>query len=193
MTELEKKQSQRIYDARDPELRKQQNRAKELVRQYNDIPAENTEERAHILAELLGTFGKNVRVNQPVYVDYGYNIHLNDNSFVNMHCTLLDTAPIVIGECTMVGPDVKIYTAMHPLSGAERFWHQPDGDNVWIGAGAIILPGVTIGDNVVIGAGSVVTHSIPDNAVACGNPCKVRKWNPPLGQKDEESGKAAVS
>ena len=208
MTELEKKQSQRIYDARDPELRKQQNRAKELVRQYNDIPAENTEERAHILAELLGTFGKNVRVNQPVYVDYGYNIHLNDNSFVNMHCTLLDTAPIVIGECTMVGPDVKIYTAMHPLSGAERFWHQPDGTAViktqaapvhigsytWIGGGSIILPGVTIGDNVVIGAGSVVTHSIPDNAVACGNPCKVRKWNPPLGQKkDEESGKAAVS
>ena len=85
MTELEKKQNGEVYDARDPELRKQQNHAKNLMRQYNDIPAENTVERAHVLAELFGTFGENARVNQPVYVDYGYNIHLGNNSFLNMH------------------------------------------------------------------------------------------------------------
>ncbi len=188
MTELEKKQSGEVYDAREPELRKQQNRAKNLMRQYNGIPAENVVERAHVLSELFGTFGKNARVNQPIYMDYGYNIHLGNNSFLNMHCTLLDTAPIVIGECTMVGPDAKIHTAVHALNGAERFWHEPDGTTAvktqtmpvhigsytWIGGGSIILPGVTIGDNVVIGAGSVVTESIPDNAIACGNPCQIR-------------------
>ena len=196
MTELEKKQSGEVYDARDPELRKQQNRAKNLMRQYNGIPAENADARAHVLAELFGTFGKNARVNQPIYVVYGYNIHLGNNSFLNMHCTLLDTAPIIIGECTMVGPDVKIYTAVHALDGAERFWQEPGGiaavktqtmpvhigSYTWIGGGSIILPGVTIGDNVVIGAGSVVTESIPDNAIACGNPCQIRKWNPPRKQ-----------
>ena len=141
--------------------------------------------------------GKNARVNQPVYVDYGYNIQLADNSFINMHCTLLDTAPIIIGENTLIGPDVKIYTAVHALDGAERFWLEEDGTAAvktqaapvkigsftWIGGGSVILPGVTIGDNAVIGAGSVVTQSIPDNAVACGNPCKIRKWNPPLPYK----------
>lgn len=207
MTEFEKKQSGEIYDARDPELRKQQNHAKNLMRQYNNLPAENTDERVHVLTELFGTFGKNARVNQPIYVDYGYNIHLGNNSFLNMHCTLLDTAPIVIKECTMVGPDVKIYTAVHALDKAERFWHESDeiavvktqaipvhiGSYTWIGGGVIILPGVTIGDNVVIGAGSVVTESIPDNAIACGNPCKILKWNPPLKQQAHlRNGNAAL-
>lgn len=196
MTELEKKQSGQIYDARDPELRKQQNWAKNLMRTYNNLPAEDIEERSRVLSELLGALGKNARVNQPIYVDYGRNIHLGDNSFINMHCTLLDTAPIIIGESTMIGPDVKIYTAIHALDGAERFWLEPDGTAAvktytapvkigkftWIGGGSIILPGVTIGDNVVIGAGSVVTESIPDNAIACGNPCQIKKWNPPLEQ-----------
>ena len=127
MTEFEKKQSGEIYDARDPELRKQQNHAKNLMRQYNSMPAENTKERNRILSNLFGSFGKNARVNQPIYVDYGYNIHLGNNSLLNMHCTLLDTAPIIIGECTMVGPDTKIYTAVHALDGAERFWQEPDG------------------------------------------------------------------
>ena len=194
MTELEKKQKGQIYDTRDPELRKQQNRAKNLMRTYNNLPAEDIEKRNRVLFELLGKFGKNARVNQPLYVDYGYNIYLADNSFINMHCTLLDTAPIIIGESTMIGPDVKIYTAVHALDGAERFWLEPDGTTAvktwtepvkigrftWIGGASIILPGVTIGENVVIGAGSVVKESIPDNAIACGNPCQVKKWNSPL-------------
>lgn len=202
MDELEKKQNGEIYDARDPKLRNLQNKAKNMMRRYNAVPAEDTQQRALILSEMMGSVGKNVRVNQPIYVDYGSNIHLADNSFINMHCTLLDTAPIFIGECAMIGPDVKIYTAIHAIDGKERFWHEPDGtaavktqaipvnigSYTWIGGGSIILPGVSIGDNVVIGAGSVVTESIPDNAVACGNPCKIRKWNTPIEQK--ERGKA---
>ena len=196
MTEFEKKQNGQSYDARDLELRKQQNRAKNLMRIYNSLSAEDIEERNRILTELFGRFGRNARVNQPIYVDYGYNIHLADNSFINMNCTLLDTGSIVIGKNTVIGPDVKIYTAIHALDGAERFWLEPDGTAAiktqtapvkigsftWIGGGSIILPGVTIGDNVVIGAGSIVTKSIPDNAIAYGNPCKICKWNPQISQ-----------
>lgn len=194
MTEAEKKQRGEIYDARDPELRDQQSRAKDMMKEYNSLPAGDMEARTRLLSCLVGHLGANARVNQPVYVDFGYNISLGDNSFVNMHCTLLDTAPITIGENSMLGPDVKIYTALHPLEGGERFSQQPDGTAAvktyalpvkigsftWIGGGSIILPGVTIGDNVVIGAGSVVTESIPDNAIACGNPCRVKKYNPPI-------------
>ena len=164
------------------------------MKEYNSLPAGDMEARTRLLSRLVGHLGANARVNQPVYVDFGYNISLGDNSFVNMPCTLLDTARITIGENSMLGPDVKIYTALHPLEGGERFSQQPDGTAAvktyalpvkigsftWIGGGSIILPGVTIGDNVVIGAGSVVTESIPDNAIACGNPCRVKKYNPPI-------------
>ncbi len=207
MTEFEKKQTGQVYDARNPELRRQQNRAKDLMRAYNSLPAGDVEGRNRLLSELFGRFGANARVNQPIYLDYGYNIFLGDNSFINLHCTLLDTAPIVIGASTLIGPDVKIYTAVHAMDGGDRFWWEPDGTAAiktqtapvrigsftWIGGGSILLPGVTIGDNVVIGAGSVVTESIPNNAIACGNPCQIRKWNPPLTQAVlRRSGKAVA-
>ena len=105
MTEFKKKQNGEIYDARNLELRSQQNRAKNLARKFNDLPAEDMEGRIQTISELFGSCGKNVRVNQPIYVDYGYNIHLGNNSFINMNCTVLDTAPVVIGECTLLGPD----------------------------------------------------------------------------------------
>ncbi len=191
MTELEKKQSGQVYDARDPELRAQQSRAKDLMRQYNALPAGDTDTRAAVLERLLGHAGRNTRVNQPFYVDYGCNITLGDNSFINLNCTLLDTGPITIGKNVLLGPDVRIYTAVHEKNAADRYWREPDGtcavktralpvvigDDCWIGGGAILLPGVTIGRNAVIGAGSVVTHSIPDNAIACGNPCTVKGYN----------------
>ena len=193
MTEYEKKQNGEIYDARDPELRAQQNRAKDLMREYNAIPAADNEERKRVLKLLIGHFGENSRVNQPFYVDYGNNISLGDNSLINLNCTLLDTGEITIGNNTLIGPDVKIYTATHPKNGTERFWNEDGvmavktmtapvriGDYVWIGGGAVILPGVTIGNNAVIGAGSVVTSSVPDNAIACGNPCTVKSYNPAL-------------
>ena len=188
MTELEKKQSGEIYDCRDPELRKQYHRAKNLAREYNTLSSEDMESKEQILKLLLGGYGKESRINQPFYVDYGNNIFIGDNSMVNMNCTLMDTGNITIGNNTLIGPDVRIYTAMHSKSARERFWEDEDGtktvktyalpvkigDDVWIGGGTTIVPGVTIGNRVVIGAGSVVTESIPDGAVACGNPCTVK-------------------
>ncbi|MBT9779652.1 sugar O-acetyltransferase [Clostridium sp. MCC353] len=190
MTELEKKQSGEIYDARDPELRRQYHRAKNLAREYNMLLSEDAEGKERILAELVGGVGKNSRVNQPFYVDYGNNIHIGDNCLINMNCSLMDTGRITIGRNTLIGPDVKIYTAMHDKEPAGRFWDLGDGataiktyalpvaigEYVWIGGGAMILPGVTIGNHAVIGAGSVVRDSIPDYAVACGNPCTVKYY-----------------
>lgn len=189
MTEKEKMLCGEFYDTRDSEFRRLSNNAKDLMRVYNSLPAENMELRNQIIRLLFGFCGENVRVNQPIWVDYGCNIHLGTNSLINMNCTLLDTGSITIGDNTLIGPDVKIYTAVHPISAEERIFTDKTGhtairtrtapvligNNVWIGGGVIILPGITIGDNTVIGAGSVVTKSIPANAVACGNPCVVKK------------------
>lgn len=202
MTELEKKQSGRIYDARDPELRKQYNRAKNLAMKYNTLASEDEEGKNHILMELVGGIGKNSRINQPFYVDYGTNILIGDNCLINLNCSLMDTGRITIGRNTLIGPDVKIYTAMHEKSGRDRFWNLEDGTTaiktyalpvkigayVWIGGGAIILPGVTIGDYAVIGAGSVVRESIPDYAVACGNPCTVKYFYEENENEEKEKG-----
>lgn len=189
MTEKEKMLCGEFYDTRDSELRRLSNNAKDLMRVYNSLPAENMELRNQIIHLLFGSCGENARVNQLIWVDYGCNIVLGANSLINMNCTLLDTGRITIGDNTLIAPDVKIYTAVHPVSAEERIYTDETGrsairtrtalvvigNNVWIGGGAIILPGVTIGDNTVIGAGSVVTKSIPANAVACGNPCAVKK------------------
>lgn len=188
LTELEKKQSGEIYDSRDPELRVLQNRAKNLMREYNNIPAGDTDERNRVLKLMICSMGRNARINQPFYIDYGKNITVGDNSFINLNCTLLDTGVITIGKNTLIGPDVKIYTAVHAKDGYDRFGEEPDGttavktwaepvhigDYVWIGGGAIILPGVSIGNYAVIGAGAVVKESVPDRAVACGNPCTIK-------------------
>lgn len=189
MTEKEKMLCGTFYDTRDSELRHLSNRAKDLMRIYNNLPAENMELRNQIIHLLLGFCGENARVNQPIWVDYGCNISLGAGSLINMNCTLLDTGRIIIGENVLIGPDVKVYTAVHPVSADERVYTDKAGysairtqtapvvigNNVWIGGGAILLPGVTIGDHTVIGAGSVVTKSIPEKAVACGNPCVVKK------------------
>lgn len=189
MTEKEKMLGGEFYDTRDSELRRLSNHAKDLMRIYNNLPTENMDLRNQLIRSLFGFCGENIRVNQPIWVDYGCNISLGANSLINMNCTLLDTGKITIGENTLIGPDVKIYTAVHPVSAEERIYTDETGRSairtqtapvvignyVWIGGGAIILLGVTIGDNAVIGAGSVVTKSIPANAVACGNPCVVKK------------------
>ena len=189
MTELEKMLKGEYYDTRDEELRRLSSRAQDLMRLYNQLPAENEELRQELLGLLLGSCGERVRVNQPFYVDYGRNITLGSCSLINMNCTLLDTGRITIGHHTLVGPDVKIYTAVHPLEAGERFFTDEQGNSavrtktapvtigsyVWIGGGAVILPGVTIGDGAVIGAGSVVKESVPAGMLACGNPCQVKK------------------
>lgn len=189
MTEKEKLQNGEYYDPRDTELRKINNNAKDLIKIYNNLPAENITLRNQIIKMIFGKCGENLRVNQPIFVDYGCNITVGSNCLINMNCTISDTGKITIGDNTLIGPDVKIYTATHSKKAEERIVDDNNGgtyiktksvpvvigSNVWIGGGVIILPGVTIGDNTVIGAGSVVTKSIPANVIAYGNPCRVAK------------------
>ena len=191
MTEFEKMINGQEYNTQDKERRAMSSRAKNLIREYNMLPAEDINEREKKIKEILGKCGKNVRINQPFYVDYGCNISVGDNVVINMNCTFLDTSKIIIGNNVLIAPDVKIYTAVHPLRGEERMIINSDGsvdiktnalsvtigNDVWIGGGTIIISGVTIGNNVVIGAGSVVAKSIPDNVIAYGNPCKVVREN----------------
>ena len=192
MTEREKMLAGLLYDCGDQELITQWHKAKNLIRNYNNLDSEDMEGKDKILNELLGGRGRNLWITAPFYVDYGNNIYFGNNCEVNMNCTFLDDNQIVIGDNALIAPNVQIYTAFHPANAAERFGVVKEegfefckkmtapvtiGNNVWIGGGAVILPGVKIGDNVVIGAGSVVTKSIPDNSVAFGIPCKVVREN----------------
>ena len=193
MTEREKMLAGQLYDCGDKELLAEWHRAKDLARDYNNTDSSNKEEKERILNLLLGGRGENLWITAPFYVDYGNNIYFGNNYEVNMNCTFLDDNKIVIGNNALIAPNVQIYTAFHPTNAARRFGGPKEdgsfefcktqtlpvviGDNVWIGGGAIIMPGVTIGNHVVIGAGSVVTKDIPDNMIACGNPCRAVREN----------------
>lgn len=193
MTEREKMLAGDLYDCGDPALLARWHLAKDLVRQYNALPSADLAAKDAILDQLLGGRGRNLWITPPFFADYGENIFFGDNCEVNMNCTFLDDNRIVIGDNALIAPNVQIYTAFHPTNAKERFGDpRPDGSfafcktrtapviigrNVWIGGGAILLPGVTIGDNVVIGAGSVVTHDIPSDSVALGSPCRVIRPN----------------
>lgn len=193
MTEREKMLAGELYDCGDPALLARWHLAKDLVRQYNALSSADLAAKDAILDQLLGGRGRNLWITPPFFADYGENIFFGDNCEVNMNCTFLDDNRIVIGDNALIAPNVQIYTAFHPTNAKERFGDpRPDGSfafcktrtapviigrNVWIGGGAILLPGVTIGDNVVIGAGSVVTHDIPSDSVALGSPCRVIRPN----------------
>lgn len=193
MTEREKMLAGELYDSGDRELLAQWHKAKDLVRDYNRTDSENAREKDRILTELLGGRGKNLWITAPFYTDYGNNIYFGNNCEVNMNCTFLDDNKIVIGDYGLIAPNVQIYTAYHPTGARDRFGGIKEdgsfefcktktapvviGNHVWIGGGAIIMPGVTIGDNVVIGAGSLVTKDIPSNTIAYGNPCRVMREN----------------
>lgn len=193
MTEREKMLSGQLYDCGDKELLAQWHKAKDLVRNYNNTASAETEKKEEILTSLLGGKGKNLWITAPFFVDYGHNIYFGNNCEVNMNCTFLDDNVIRIGDNALIAPNVQIYTAFHPTNAIDRFGEPKEdgsfefcktqtapvtiGDNVWIGGGVIIMPGVTIGNNVVIGAGSIVTKDIPSNKIAYGNPCRVVREN----------------
>ena len=182
MTEKEKMLSGEVYCAIDPQLLKELAEAREVIHDYNLLRPSENKKKLELLKGLLGHIGDdNVIINQPFRCDYGKQISIGKRFFANFNFTILDEAPVTIGDDCFVGPNVSIYTACHSTDPVERNtrqeWAKPVtiGNNVWIGGSVTILPGVSIGDNVSIGAGSVVVNDIPSNTIAVGNPCKVIK------------------
>ncbi|KQQ83456.1 sugar O-acetyltransferase [Arthrobacter sp. Leaf137] len=168
-----------LYIADDPDNAKAFHRALKLQARYAAAYIEDPESARPVLAELLGSVGDNVDVRPPITVDYGSYITVGEGTFVNSNLTALDVAAITIGRDCQIGPNVQLLTPTHPLEAQPRRDKLEAakpisiGDNVWLGGGAIVLPGVTIGENTVIGAGAVVTKDIPANVVAVGNPARV--------------------
>ena len=178
------------YDPLDPELLALAHRARALLADYAALPSTDGAARHALLATLLGHVGEGVWIEPPFVCDYGAHVAIGAHTFLNAGCVLLDSAAITIGARTLLGPGVQLLTATHPLSRAERV--PPDwtpasgrppyvtlaspirvGDGAWLGAGTLVMPGVTIGDGAVIGAGSVVTRDVPADVLAMGSPCRV--------------------
>ena len=178
MTEREKMLAGELYDPLDPDLVSGRERARDLCRTLNATREGEQEERRCILRDLFGAGGESVWMQPPFFCDYGANIYLGERVFFNFNCVLLDVCSIRIGDYILFGPAVQIYTPMHPFDAALRRQQEfgkpvEIGSDVWVGGGAIILPGVRIGSRTVIGAGSVVTPDIPEEVFAAGNPCRV--------------------
>ncbi|MGW6141328.1 sugar O-acetyltransferase [Streptomyces sp. NPDC055144] len=177
-TNLERMLAGDLYIADDPEIARRQQRAMRLAARYQDAFIEDADKARPILADLLDSVGEGVEVRPPLYVDYGSNITIGARTFVNYHLTALDVARITIGEDCQIGPNVQLLTPTHPVEPQPRRDKLEAalpitiGDNVWLGGGVIVCPGVTIGDNSVIGAGAVVTKDVPANVVAVGNPAR---------------------
>ncbi|MDF0554496.1 sugar O-acetyltransferase [Kamptonema sp. UHCC 0994] len=178
-TEKQKMLAGQLYLASDEELMRDRKRARRLARIYNSTTEEEPEKRLEIIQELFASVGPKVEIEPPFFCDYGSNIYAGNGLYMNFGCIILDCNIVNIGENLLCGPNVQIYTAYHPtdpeirLSGKELAAPIYIGNNVWIGGGSIICPGVTIGDNTTIGAGSVVVKDIPANVVAAGNPCRI--------------------
>ncbi|MEV5251731.1 sugar O-acetyltransferase [Streptomyces werraensis] len=177
-TNLERMLAGDPYIADDPEIGRRLERAMRLAARYQATYLEERDQAKAVLAELLGSVGEDVEIRPPLHVDYGSNITVGARTFVNYHLTALDVAAITIGEDCQIGPNAQLLTPTHPVEPQPRRDKLEAarpitiGDNVWIGGGAIVCPGVTIGDNSVIGAGAVVTKDIPANVVAVGNPAR---------------------
>lgn len=183
-----------FLETADEDTLKQIAHARELTREYYFCDYRDGEKRTSILRKLLGGMGENVVIDIPFHCDYGKNIFLGNDIIINMNCTFVDNKPIRIGNRVLIASNVQIYTASHPVLPQKRLvpdWKDSQTtffrtyarsieikDNVWIGGGCILLPGISIGENSVIGAGSVVNRSIPPNCIAVGNPCRVIRHFP---------------
>ncbi len=165
--------------AQDPDITADSLRARRLVDAFNRSEASAAEERRRILEELLGAFGEGSEIRPPFHCDYGYQIRVGARTFVNFGLVALDVAAIDIGDDVQIGPNVQLLTPVHPLEAEARRqkWESAEpiaiGHNVWLGGGAVVLPGVTIGDETVVGAGAVVTRDLPSRVLAVGNPARV--------------------
>ena len=189
MTTRERMQSGKLYFCTDEEIAKEQLECLEILYDYNHTRPSESQKREQILKNLLAEIGENCYIEPPLHANWGKYTHFGNNVYANFNLTLVDDTDIFVGDNVMFGPNVIIATAGHPVDPPLREkvaqFNIPVriGKNVWIGAGAIVLPGVTIGDHSVIGAGSVVTKDIPPNVVAVGNPCRVLRE---INDRDKE-------
>jgi len=190
MTIQEKQHSGEIYQPMDAEILKEQLAFLDSLKAYNEIPHVRMREREEKLRQMLAEVGEGCYVESPFYANFGgRNVHLGRNVYTNFNLTLVDDTHIYIGDYTMIGPNVTLATAGHPIEPELRReglqYNMPIhiGKNCWLGAGVIVMPGVSIGDNTVIGAGSIVTRDIPANVVAVGNPCRVMR---PITERDRQ-------
>jgi maltose O-acetyltransferase len=177
-SEREKMLAGELYDALDPELVEARSRARDLCHSLNTSRESDDKLRRRLCTELFGKGGDTVWMQPPFFCDYGSNIELGERVFFNFNCIVLDVCTVRIGDYTLFGPAVQILTPMHPLNAALRRKQEYGkpidiGTDIWVGGGALILPGVRIGSRSVIGAGSVVTRDIPEAVFAAGNPCRV--------------------
>jgi maltose O-acetyltransferase len=177
-TERDRMLAGELYDPLDAELVAGRERARDLCQALNATREAEHEERRRILGQLFGSGGDSVWMQPPFYCDYGSNIELGERVFFNFNCVVLDVCPVRIGSFTLFGPGAQVLTPMHPFDAALRRRQEfgapvEIGSDVWVGAAALILPGVRIGPRAVIGAGSVVTRDVPEDVFAAGNPCRV--------------------
>ena len=192
MTEFERMEAGLLYDPGAEEILSVQSPLGEKIKEFNDLRPSQFEEQQLLMREMFAECGENVYIQRPLYANWGgSHVHMGSNIYANFNLTLVDDGHIYIGDWVKFGPNVTIVTAGHPVLPELR--KEPTlqfnkdvhiEECVWIGAGVIVLPGVTIGRNSVIGAGSVVTKDIPENVVAVGNPCRVMR---PIGEKDRET------
>jgi len=165
------------YNCLDPDLNVERQKIKKALYLYNQVEA--LAERQLILQNILGKFSENSLIEPPFHCVYGQNIEIGEHVYLNFQCVILDCNKVRIGDHTMIGPNVQIYTAAHDLQAETRIqgWEVAKpidiAENVWIGGGAILLPGVKIGRNAVVGAGAVVTRDVPENTIVAGNPARV--------------------
>ncbi|MEA5050709.1 MAG: sugar O-acetyltransferase [Oscillospiraceae bacterium] len=182
MTEKEKMLAGQLYSAADGELQQLSLEAKRRLRAYNSAPPDDEALRSSLLRAFFKKTGADIWIEPPFYCDYGVFTEIGERFYANVNLTILDSAPVVIGDDVMFGPNVSLFTATHTLDfrtrsglGLELAKPITIGSGVWLGGGVIVLPGVSIGDRAVIGAGSVVTKDVPARTLACGNPCRALK------------------